>query len=159
MYILCRKRKRLYESSNFELRHKSTLDPQAAQWHRFLSVDLLVFFSLFLIFFSSLLTYFYFVLWFCRFSHGSYLSIEHHTIVNSKKVSLSITTFYCQKLDGEISIVPSLIKPKTLALLKRITYTDYLRRSPACKLRSKSYANNFKIWNEDGKSYQHTCEF
>lgn len=86
-------------------------------------------------------------------TNGSYPSIEHRATINSEKERISIATFYTPKLDGEIGPAPSLMKPETPGLFKKITFGDYLKGYLARELHAKSYIDNFRIRNEDAKRY------
>ncbi|KAJ0017512.1 hypothetical protein Pint_10124 [Pistacia integerrima] len=82
-------------------------------------------------------------------TNGIYRSIEHRATVNSTKERLSIATFYCPKLDGEMGPAPSLITPETPALFRRIGVEDYFKGLFTRKLDGKAYIDVMRIDNQE----------
>ncbi|XP_031262787.1 protein SRG1-like [Pistacia vera] len=82
-------------------------------------------------------------------TNGIYPSIEHRATVNSTKERLSIATFYCPKLDGDMGPAPSLISPETPALFRRIGVEDYFKGLFTRKLDGKAYIDVMRIDNQE----------
>ncbi|XP_022715673.1 protein SRG1-like [Durio zibethinus] len=78
-------------------------------------------------------------------TNGIYRSIEHRATVNSEKERLSIATFYCPKLDGEMGPAPSLITPETPPNFKRIVVADYFKELFKRRLDGKSFLDVMRI--------------
>ncbi|XP_007025218.2 PREDICTED: protein SRG1 [Theobroma cacao] len=80
-------------------------------------------------------------------TNGIYGSIEHRATVNSEKERLSIATFYCPKLDGEMGPAPSLITPETPANFKRIGVADFFKELFKRRLEKKSFLDVLRTQN------------
>ncbi|KAM5586420.1 protein SRG1-like [Rosa sericea] len=78
-------------------------------------------------------------------TNGTYRSIEHRAIVNSKKERLSIATFYSPRLDGEICPAPSLITEETHAAYTSIGVQDFFTALFARKLQGKSFLDDLRL--------------
>ncbi|PRQ30842.1 putative codeine 3-O-demethylase [Rosa chinensis] len=78
-------------------------------------------------------------------TNGTYRSIEHRAIVNSKKERLSIATFYSPRLDGEICPAPSLITEETHAAYTSIGVQDFFTALFVRKLQGKSFLDDLRL--------------
>ena len=84
-------------------------------------------------------------------TNGIYPSIEHRATVNLKKERLSIATFYSPGMEVMLRPAPTLVTPKTPALFKTISVTDFCIGYLAKELRGKSFLDSLRIQNEDEK--------
>lgn len=82
-------------------------------------------------------------------TNGIYPSIEHRATVNSTKERLSIATFYCPKLDGDMGPAPILVTPDTPAVFRRIGVEDYFKGLFARKLDGKTYIDVMRIDHQE----------
>ncbi|KAK7260560.1 hypothetical protein RIF29_26709 [Crotalaria pallida] len=85
-------------------------------------------------------------------TNGIYRSIEHRTVVNSKKERLSIATFYNPGYEAVIGPAPSLVTPESPALYKTISVPDYYKGYLAKELRGKSFINSMRNQIENEKA-------
>jgi isopenicillin N synthase-like dioxygenase len=85
-------------------------------------------------------------------TNGIYRSIEHRATVNSVKERLSMATFYCPRLEGDMGPAHSLITPESPPLFKRIGVADYFKGLFSRKLDGKSYIDAMRIQNEEHKA-------
>ncbi|KAK7275066.1 hypothetical protein RIF29_16173 [Crotalaria pallida] len=85
-------------------------------------------------------------------TNGIYRSIEHRAIINSEKERISIATFHRPEMKTVIGPAQSLVTTETPALFRRIGLSDYYKGYFSRELQGKSYINDMRIQNENGKS-------
>jgi len=84
-------------------------------------------------------------------TNGIYPSIEHRATVNIKMERLSIATFYSAGWEVNLRPAPTLVTPKTPALFKTTSVTDFYLGYLGKELRGKSFLDSLRIQNEDDK--------
>ncbi|XP_061367074.1 oxoglutarate-dependent flavonoid 7-O-demethylase 1-like [Gastrolobium bilobum] len=85
-------------------------------------------------------------------TNGIYRSIEHRATVNSKKERISIATFYNPSVESTIGPAPSLVTPKTPAVFRRVSFTEYYKGYLSRELRGKSFLDTMRIQNGNEES-------
>ncbi|TMW82056.1 hypothetical protein EJD97_006933 [Solanum chilense] len=83
------------------------------------------------------------------FSNGIYKSIEHRSVVSSKKERILVATFQSPRLDGILGPSSSLVTPQNSPKFKKIGVTEFYRGFFTRELDGKSYVDTMRITNED----------